>query len=182
MEKTRELGNPRYEAAVLQFIGIGYGEVGDVETSSRYLTDSLAISRHYQDRYTETLSMLALARLHLNQKDPRARATAETSLALGRTYQMPHHVADALALLGEIELADGQRGQAASYFEESVRLWRTRGWPLYLAAALRHLGNATWEVDPSAARAAWLEAREIYDKLGDAAKADELSARLAALA
>ncbi|WP_441223908.1 BTAD domain-containing putative transcriptional regulator [Phytohabitans sp. LJ34] len=164
---ARALGNPRYETAVLQFLGIAYREAGELETSSRMFDESLAISRRYRDVYTEVLTMVALSRLYLRQGDPRAREAAESSLALGREFNMSHHVADALGALGEIELAAGRPEQAVSYLEQSVAIWRTRGWLSFLAAALHTLGQA-YEAsgdEPAAARVRG-EAQEILATLG----------------
>jgi hypothetical protein len=113
------------------------------------------------------LTMLAQARLHLRRGDPQARAAAETSLALGREYNMTHHVADALGVLGEIELADGRPDKAVSYLEQSVAMWRTRGWLFFLATALASLGRAYSPLDQEAATAAFTEAREIFTRLGN---------------
>lgn len=174
LERIRTLGNPRYEAAVLQFMGIGYVRAGDLDSAERVLDESLAISRRLRDSYTEVLTMLELARLYLRRGDPRARTAAETSLALGREYTMSHHVADSLGVLGEIELAAGRPDKAAKHLEESVALWRTRGWLSFLAGALAELGKAYTETDPEAAKAAFDEARELYLRLDNAEAAAAL--------
>ena len=176
LNHARELGNPRYVAAVLQFLGIAYLEGGDLETSHRVLMESLAISRKYRDHYTETLSMTVLARLHFSRGDANARATAEAALALGRQHAMTHHTADALTLLGDLELAAGQPLRAVAHLTEAVELWRTRGWASYLAPALESLGRAQVEVDAKAARQVWTEAREIFREMARDAKVDELTA------
>jgi len=171
---ARESGNSRFEATVLQFLGMAYRELDDPGASRRALHDSLAISRRYKDHYAETLTMLEVARLHLRYGDPGARAAAETSLRLGRRYNMGHHVADALKVLGDVELAAGHRDRAVERLTESVCLWRTRGWPSFLAAALRSLGHAQVHSDPAAAQAAWTEAQDIFAKLGNEAEAGAL--------
>jgi len=175
LKHARELGNPRYVAAVLQFLGLCYLEVGDLAASHRVLMESLEISRKYRDHYTEAFSMVVLARLHLKRGDSRARAAAVAALALGRQHAMTHHIADALTILGDVELADGYPTRAVAHLAEAVELWRTRGWPSYLAAALQSLGNALARVDRKAARDAWTEAREIFGQLSQQAKVDELT-------
>jgi tetratricopeptide (TPR) repeat protein len=175
LKQARELGNPRYVAAVLQFLGIAYLEIGDLAASHRVLLESLGISRRYSDHYTEALSMVVLARLHLRRGDPRARAAAEAALALGRQHAMIHHIADALTILGDVELAEGQPARAVAYLAEAVELWRTRGWPSFLAGALQSLGGAQARVDRRAAREAWSEARDIFRELEQPAKVDELT-------
>jgi DNA-binding SARP family transcriptional activator len=178
---ARTLGNARYEATVLQFLGIAHRELGQLDQSARFLGESLAISRRYHDDYTEVLTLLALARLELRRGDPGAGPAAESALAMARKYRMSHHVAEALGLLGEIALAEGDRESAVAYFGESVSMWRTRGWLSYQAAALALLGEAQAGLDPAAARAAFTEARELFDRLGHAARRDGLDERLAGL-
>ncbi|MEO3742598.1 tetratricopeptide repeat protein [Plantactinospora sp. B5E13] len=178
LRQARALGNPRCEATVLQFVGIGQRELGDYQASQQALDESLAICRAHRDTYTEALTLLALARLYLVQGDRRARAAAEASLAIGRRHTMRHHVAEALGLLGEIELAEGRPTRAIAHLEESVAIWRTRGWLSFQAAALTNLGRAYLSADAGAARSALTEAREIYLNLGDDARVGELDALL----
>jgi DNA-binding SARP family transcriptional activator/tetratricopeptide (TPR) repeat protein len=175
LEHARELGNPRYVASVLQFLGMGYLEAGDLDTSHRVLMESLEISRTYRDHYTETFSMLVLARLQLKRGDAGARSAAEAALALGRQYAMTHHIAEALTILGDLELAAGRPVRAGEYLAEAVDLWRTRGWPSFLAATLEKLGRTLIGVDPPAARRAWTEARDIFAELSQQAKVEEMS-------
>ncbi|GAB3458020.1 AfsR/SARP family transcriptional regulator [Actinophytocola sediminis] len=175
LDHSRTLGNARCEATALQFAGIGHRAVGDLDTSQRMLARSLAISRSYRDNYTEVLTLLALARLHFQRADPDARDTADHALRLSREYDMSHHLAEALGLIGEIELAAGRPALAIPHLEESVALWRTRGWYSYQADALTNLGRAYAETDAAAARAAFEEARAILLELGDTTRAEELA-------
>ncbi|MEJ3741928.1 BTAD domain-containing putative transcriptional regulator [Actinomycetes bacterium KLBMP 9797] len=171
---ARSLGNARYEATVLQFLGIGKLEMGDPVASERHLHDSLAISRRFRDDYTEALTRLTLARLYLHLGDVRARHEAEAALTIARRHHMGHHLAEALAVLGEIELADGRPARAATLLVESVAIWRTRGWLSYQAAALTALGRAYAAVDPAAARDAWTEAHALHLRLGQTGKASHI--------
>jgi DNA-binding SARP family transcriptional activator len=175
---TRTLGNPRYEAAVLQFLGIAHLQAGDFNTSRARLEESMAISRTYHDDYTGVLTMIVQARLQLTIGDPQARDTAERSLALGRLYTMNHHVADALGVLGEIELAEGNPARAVACLSESVRIWRTRGWLAFLASGLQTLGDACAAIDPPGAVAAWSEARDLFARLGHDALVTDLDRRV----
>jgi tetratricopeptide (TPR) repeat protein len=180
LDAARALGNARGLATALQFCGIAYRELGDFPRSSRLLDESLSISRQYHDDYTETLTMLALARLHLQSGDPRARQEAEASLALSRQYGLPHHRAESLQLLGEIELAGNRPTDAVGYLEQSVDIWRSRGWHSFQAAALTSLGRAYLCVDRSAARTALAEAVAIYSRLGHEDRATEVRRMLPA--
>ncbi|MGC7094286.1 BTAD domain-containing putative transcriptional regulator [Amycolatopsis lurida] len=174
LEHARVLGNPRCVATALQFAGIGHRELGRFDTSRRMLEESLAVSRRYRDNYTEVLTLLALARLHFQCGDPEAMPTAEASLALSREYRMTHHLAEALELLGELELAAGNPAGAVPHLEESVALWRTRGWHSFLATALTALGKAYSATDPRAAVTVFDEARALFHQAGDPGQAAEL--------
>ena len=166
--RARTLANPRIEATVLQFAGIGSHALGDLETSERMLNASLAISRRYDDTYTEVLTLLALTRLRLTRGEPSARTTAEDSLRLSREYGMGHHHAESLTLLGEIALADDEPRQAIGYLAEAVTMWRLRGWRSLQAAALTTLSRAYRSIDPAAAEVAESEARAILVRLDSA--------------
>jgi hypothetical protein len=92
---------------------------------------------------------------------------------------MIHHVADALGVLGEIALAEGRHGDAVEHLAESVRLWRTRGWPSFLALALATLGDAYQDVE--AASRCWTEARDLFAGLGSTGRVAALTAKLDAI-
>lgn len=164
---SRDLGNPRHEATVLQFLGLAHCQIGNLGESQRLLDAAMAISRAWGDRYAEVLTMLALARLDLLRGDRSAHAAAESALSLGRHYNMRHHIADALAILGEIDIAEGRPADAVPYLVESVAMWRRRGWLSFLASALTTLGLASATSDPDASRAATAEAGKIYALLRD---------------
>jgi tetratricopeptide (TPR) repeat protein len=178
---ARELGNPRYEATVLQFLGIGHSEAGQLDLGGEFLRESLEISRRHRDTYTEVLTMIALARLHLRRGDAGAAPAAEAALAMAREYRMTHHVADSLGILGEIELNAGRPAQAAAYLRDSVALWRTRGWLKFQAAALTLLGRALSTLDREAAGAALREAGDLFTRAGDQARAEDAERLLHAL-
>jgi tetratricopeptide (TPR) repeat protein len=178
LAKSRQLGNPRCVATALQFCGIGYLGLGQLTRSRLMLDESLTISRYYRDTYTAVLTLLNLARLQAQTGDPDARRTAEESLALSREHNMSHHLAEALEIMGSIELAAGQPDKAAAYLEESVALWRTRGWHSFLATALDRLGDAYATLDPAAARAARTEAHTLFVRLGNTEKAAAIQAHL----
>jgi tetratricopeptide (TPR) repeat protein len=180
LDKARLLGNPRVEATALQFLGIAHRDLCEYTSGERMLRDSVAISRRHRDQYTQTLSVLALARLYLSCDDPRMRPTAESALALSREYCMGHHIAESLTVLGEIELASGCHRRAIAYLEESVAIWRTRGWYSFHAAALVSLGRAQAPTDVHAAHRSFTEAAELYTRAGQTAAASE-AAQLARL-
>ncbi|MFC4068650.1 AfsR/SARP family transcriptional regulator [Actinoplanes subglobosus] len=176
---ARRLGNQRYVATTLQFIGVLNTRAGRNAEAISVLDESLRILRRYQDRYAEVLTLLTLARAHLPGHPARGYATE--ALTIAREYNLPHHTADALGVLGAIELAEGDHDTAIGHLEASVRLWRRRGWPAFLADALRKLGDAQVRADPVAARRAYIEARNVHQRLGHADRTAELVALISAL-
>jgi hypothetical protein len=93
---------------------------------------------------------------------------------------MRHHLADALTVLGDLDLAAGRHASATIRLEESVLAWRSRGWTAFLAASLRSLGRAhAGTGDDEAAARAWTEARALFGGLADTAAVAELTALLA---
>ncbi|GAA0233590.1 AfsR/SARP family transcriptional regulator [Cryptosporangium japonicum] len=181
LERARVLGNPRGEATVLQFFGIGFGRAGLLDEAEGYLTESLGISRRHRDLYTGTLTLICLARVRRERGDEDASVAAEEALATAREYNMPHHVADALGILGEIALGAGRPVEAVGYLRESVALWRTRGWLRFLAGALVSLGRALLAVDRAEAAAALREGAALFTRAGDGPGADEAERLLAEL-
>ncbi|MDA0563136.1 winged helix-turn-helix domain-containing protein [Streptomonospora sp. S1-112] len=159
LELARLLGNSRFEATAMQFLGAAQCQIGRIDEGRANLTRSLAMSRALGDHYAEVFSLLYLARLHRATGDPGALPTARTAAELSRRHSMNHHLADALTLMGDTLLDQGRTVEAVSALEESVALWRTRGWPAFLADALTSLARAYTALgDHSAAATATQEA------------------------
>ncbi|GLX00527.1 BTAD domain-containing putative transcriptional regulator [Microtetraspora sp. NBRC 16547] len=142
LELAEKLGNPRFEATALQFLGLAHAHAREFEAGLQYLSRALAIYRQFRDPLLEAMGLVALAKLYAVHHDPRARAAAEAAEALSRSHHLAHHTADALWVLGEVDLAEGRISEAVTHLEESVRLWRTRGWQEFLAGALASLADA----------------------------------------
>ncbi|MGW1179212.1 ATP-binding protein [Kitasatospora sp. NPDC002543] len=161
---ARMIGNTRFEATAIQFLGAAHGRAGQVERGTELLLRSLAMARSLDDRYVEAFSLLYLAVLYAGTGDGRARDTAEAALAIARRFDLGHHLAQALGILGELDLAAGDHSSAVAHLEESVLMWRARGWRSFLAEALRTLGRA-YEAAGLADSAARVlaEARELSD-------------------
>lgn len=179
LELARELGNPRFEATALQFLGAAHCAAGRTGSGHDLLIESLTMCHERGDRYAEAFSLLYLAKLYAGQDDPRARPTAEAVLSVSRRHGMRHHLADALRVLGDLDLAAGRHASAVLRLEESVRIWRSRGWSSFLAETLRSLGHAhAGAGDTEAAARAWTEARSLFGRLSDAVAEDEVDALL----
>ncbi|GAB3438083.1 hypothetical protein GCM10027570_00950 [Streptomonospora sediminis] len=173
LELARLLGNSRFEATAMQFLGAAQCQAGDVDEGRANLDRSLAMTRALGDRYAEAFSLLYLVRLYLATGDPRALPTAAETAELSRSHNMNHHLADALGLMGQALLQTGRIEEAVPALEESVQVWRTRGWPAFLADGLRTLARAyTAQGDTAAARRAEKEADAISAASPDAAPAE----------
>ncbi len=181
LPRARELRNPRWEATVLQFLGIACNRAGQFDAASRYLAESLAISQRHRDTYAEVVSLTAMARLGLCRGDDTARSVAAAALAAARKNRMAHHIADSLSILGELELTVGRTAEAAVYLRESVDLWRTRGWLRFQAQTLVLLGRALGDANREAGLAALSEADELFRRVGDTAQAEVTSRLMTAM-
>ncbi|GAA2624673.1 BTAD domain-containing putative transcriptional regulator [Actinomadura fulvescens] len=178
---VKELGNPRFVATIVQFLGAAQALCGDIAGGRRLLEESVVMARELEDRYLETFSLLYLAKLFVLTGDERARATLDLALTYSQVGNFRHHLADVLGVLGELNLAEGDLPGAVACLERSVAVWRTRGWIPYLARTLRTLGDAYQASgDHEAARVAWAEARGLFDQTDDAAGRTSVDDRLAA--
>ncbi|MEU8203190.1 BTAD domain-containing putative transcriptional regulator [Streptosporangium sp. NPDC049046] len=157
------LGNAHYTTTITQFLGAAKSFCGDITGGQELLESSLRMARRLHYRYLETFSLLYLSKLFAAVGDERARATAELTLAHSEDGNFGHYLADALSVLGQLNLAEGDLPAAIATLERSVRVWRTRGSIPYLARTLRALGDAHSAAgDHHTARAVWEEARELF--------------------
>ncbi|MFI0351080.1 BTAD domain-containing putative transcriptional regulator [Actinomadura sp. 9N407] len=174
------LGNARYTTTITQFLGAAKSFCGDISEGTELLEKSLAMARRLNDRYLETFSLLYLSKLFVAIGDERARATLHLTLTHSENGNFGHHLADALSVLGHLNLAEGDLPAAVAAFERSVQVWRTRGWIAYLARTLRSLGDAHNAAgDHHTAKATWEEARELFSGISDDNGMRTLDARLA---
>lgn len=163
MKVAEALGNAHYTTTITQFLGAAKSFCGDITGGRELLESSLGMARRLNYRYLETFSLLYLSKLFAAVGDERARATAELTLAHSEDGNFGHYLADALSVLGQLNLAEGDLPAAVATLERSVRVWRTRGSIPYLARTLRALGDAHAAAgDHRTARAVWEEARELF--------------------
>ncbi|NAS20603.1 AfsR family transcriptional regulator [Herbidospora sp. NEAU-GS84] len=141
LELAERVGNARFEATALQFLGLAHAHLRQYEQGMAYLSRTMT-DRRFGDALVDATGMVALARLYAVAGDPRARGAAEAAEELCRNHRLAHHRADALWVLGEVDLAEGRVDDAVTHLEESVRLWRVRGWQAFIAAALDSLAEA----------------------------------------
>lgn len=176
---AKQVGNPRFVATIVQFLGAAQALCGDIEGGRALLDESVTMARDLDDRYLETFSLLYLSKLFVATGDDRARPTLELALAYSQAGNFRHHLADALGVLGELNMTEGDLPGAVACLERSVQVWRTRGWIPFLARALRTLGDAHAAAgDHDASRARWTEARELFRRIDDAAGRSSVEERL----
>ncbi|MFI7639093.1 AfsR/SARP family transcriptional regulator [Nonomuraea sp. NPDC049400] len=174
------LGNPHYTTTITQFLGAAKSFCGDIAGGQELLERSLEMARRLNYRYLETFSLLYLSKLFATVGDKRARATAELTLAYSEDGNFGHYLADALSVLGQLDLAEGDLPAAIATLERSVRVWRTRGSIPYLARTLRALGDAHDAAgDHQTATTIWNEARELFRGISHENGARTLDDRLA---
>ncbi|SFA89655.1 DNA-binding transcriptional activator of the SARP family [Amycolatopsis marina] len=174
------LGNAHYTTTITQFLGAAKSFCGDTIGGQELLESSLEMARRLNYRYLETFSLLYLSKLFAAIGDERARATAELTLAHSEDGNFGHYLADALGVLGQLDLAEGDLPAAIATLERAVRVWRTRGSIPYLARTLHALGDAHGVAgDQRAATTAWEEARELFRKISHEDGMRTLDARLA---
>jgi ATP/maltotriose-dependent transcriptional regulator MalT len=177
---AEELGNAHYTTTITQFLGAAKSFCGDITGGQELLERSLGMAQRLNYRYLETFSLLYLSKLFVAVGDERARATAELTLAHSEDGNFGHYLADALSVLGQLDLAEGDLPAAIATLERSVGVWRTRGSIPYLARTLRALGDAHGATgDHQKARAVWDESRELFRRISDEDGMRTLDARLA---
>lgn len=175
LHAARQLGNRRFEVTVMQFLGASLFLSGDADAGEKLLVETTEMARADQDEYLEAFSLLYLGKLYAEHGSPKAAETAEAIVSLSRRNRLPHHLADGLKLNAEIALAEGRTDAALAYVEESVEIWRSRGWLAFLAEGLTAMGRVQAAVgDPTAAGHSWAEAADIATQLGDDASARKL--------
>ncbi|MFI7453625.1 AfsR/SARP family transcriptional regulator [Nonomuraea sp. NPDC049714] len=173
------LGNAHYTTTITQFLGAAKSFCGDITGGQELLESSLEMARRLNYRYLETFSLLYLSKLFAAVGDERARATAELTLAHSENGNFGHYLADALSVLGQLNLAEGDLPAAIATLERSVQVWRTRGSIPYLARTLRALGDAHCAAgDHRMAKAVWEEARELFRGISHENGMRTLDARL----
>jgi DNA-binding SARP family transcriptional activator len=174
------LGNAHYTTTITQFLGAAKSFCGDITGGQELLESSLEMARRLNYRYLETFSLLYLSKLFVAVGDERARATAELTLAHSENGNFGHYLADALSVLGQLNLAEGDLPAAIATLERSVQVWRTRGSIPYLARTLRALGDAHCAAgDHRTAKAVWEEAREHFRGISHESGMRTMDARLA---
>jgi DNA-binding SARP family transcriptional activator/tetratricopeptide (TPR) repeat protein len=146
LQLARRLENVRFEITAMQFLGAIEVVLGKLDDAHEHLSLSLAMARSIPDPYAEVFSLLYLGRLYARPQhqgrrpqdtfpvydSAKARSVVQRALSMSRRYGFSHHAADALTLLGELELTNGDPRAAVGLLEEAITLWNARGWQSFL--------------------------------------------------
>jgi tetratricopeptide (TPR) repeat protein len=127
---ARELGVEGNEAHVLKCLGANALVRGDINAAEDLFEESLSMYRRFRDRRGIAMVLGELSQLALfHQKDyPKAAIYLEENLRLAREINDVVHTARALSSLGLLAQARGDFARAKAYLDESLNLFRTRGY------------------------------------------------------
>jgi hypothetical protein len=140
----------------------------DFGAAERHLTDSLRIRRRIVHLRGVVTSLISLARLATEraQTDTARRLMAQAEDVCHRRIDLVG-TAQVLAQRAQVEMACGNTGAAVTGLSHAVSLWRTLGYGIAVACALRDLGEAQVVSGRSEhARATLAEATETFDRNG----------------
>jgi ATP/maltotriose-dependent transcriptional regulator MalT len=147
-------------------------EQGQYELAHALLVESLALYQALGDKQRIGWVLYLLARVLFESQSDLAKATAlaEQSLALQREVGAKLFIPEALRLLGEICLVQGEQTRARELAEESVAIFKEEGdeWGIALASIglARILAS---QGERAAARALYQESLALLHKIGNKA-------------
>ena len=133
--------HPRLGPPVLNLLGVAYRAVGDLDAAERYFTDARAALLPNDPRVARLglrLAQIALSRGAVQIADARVRDT----LAAVRASKNPLAEAEALDLLGEVNVAAGHFDEARANHEQALAVYRQVNARRGIATALHHVGVA----------------------------------------
>jgi predicted ATPase/DNA-binding SARP family transcriptional activator len=165
---SERVGDRAGEALALSWMGQLAFDRGDFDAAERYLKSSLRIRRRIVHLRGVVTSLISLARLATE------RAQFEIALShVGEAEDVCRRrldrvgTAQVLAQRAQVEMACGNPGAAVAGLSDAVVLWRTLGYGIAVACALRDLGEAQVVSGRSEhARATLAEATETFDRNG----------------
>lgn len=166
---ARQAGWRRTEAQALQLIALVNRERGRLTHARMQLELALSLFEAVGDRAWAAITTLSLGLVRLREGSPQARELLGRGLAGYQAAGVSLGKAEVLRVGGEFALADGDAHQAVRLLTDSVRAARDLGAHYSAATALRLLGRSYAATgDAAAAKAAWLESRNILHGLDQA--------------
>jgi CHAT domain-containing protein len=136
----RRLGDRRAEGYTLNNLAIVLEDLDRRREALRYLSMALPLFRRAADRRAEGRAYISEARLLLALEDPRALATASRGLTLVREFGDRLAEADAIAQVGRIRAASGDRDGARRDYHAALDAYRAVGSRKGESEALHDLG------------------------------------------
>jgi ATP/maltotriose-dependent transcriptional regulator MalT len=120
---SRELGNKRWGAWPLMYLGVIARYHGDYRRAATLLEESLALRRDVEDKWGSAWSLTNLGRVASEQGDyPRAAGLLKESLSLFQDLGDKRGIARSLTSLARIARDRGDHRRAAALLEESLAL------------------------------------------------------------
>jgi tetratricopeptide (TPR) repeat protein len=142
----------------------------------------LAINRELQDRHQSANNLINLGVVHQRQgRFQEALSCLEEALGLHREIGDRQGQAETLQELGILRRRQGQTAASHDCLQESLAINRELGEPKGHADSLRELGLTLLDLGhPDQARADWLHALTIFERLGATTAADQVRTLLGA--
>lgn len=151
---ARETQDRLFEATSLTHLGDAEKATGDVVSARQHYAEARAVFAAIQDSMRVLQSDLRLARLDLEGGEPGlAETTALQVLDSARGQQQVQPEIEALELLGDIRLAQGDSAAAAAEFEAALARIRDASWGAKETALLSKLAGLHLEAGDLAAAA-----------------------------
>ena len=164
-----QLGNAGGRAEVLNALGVGFQEQGDLDQAGSYYREAAELRLRLDDRRGYATSLKNLANVALVRGD---LATAEQNLeTAGRLLEQigdPAGLAQVESSLGGLEEERGRYAEALGHYRRSLQLRRDLGDDLALAEAYNNTGYAYYLLgDFDNARVYWQQALDLCRAGGD---------------
>jgi DNA-binding SARP family transcriptional activator/Flp pilus assembly protein TadD len=165
-------------AQVHHTLGWVWSRYGELRRGLGHAQAALLLQREAGDPIWEANALSALGWIHLQLGDHEAASSAcEQALALFRRHQDRGGEAATLDSLGMLALREGEHERALEYYGQSACLRKGTGNAFQGADTLVGLGDAYHALgNDSEARAAWLEALDLYGsqhRLGEVERVKE---------
>lgn len=160
--------HPRLGPPLLNLLGVAYRAVGDLDAAEQYFVRARAALPPNDPRITRLglrLAQIALGRGHVDV----AGAGVHDALAAIRGASTPDRLveAEALDLLGQVEMAGGRFAAALASHEQALAIYRRAEVRRGVATALHHIGAANRRLGRiDAARAGLTEALAMRREIG----------------
>ncbi|MEQ4304093.1 tetratricopeptide repeat protein [Plantactinospora sp. B6F1] len=143
LEAARRTGNREAEALILSGLGLGLGQLGQIEKSIDHLTRSLEIRRAVGDRRGEGRTLNNLGTAYGRQgRFQKAIDHLTAALEVRREVSSQYDQSMTLGNLGRAYAGLGQHEEAIRCLSQALEVRRRLADPVGIASALHNLGEA----------------------------------------